>query len=107
MYVINLNGKQSKEHIAFYYLLTTVYFDSYGIEYIPQDEVSKTEDTPITHKIYRKSSDDSIMCEFCCIAFIEYMIAEKTGPEYTNLFSPYDYQKNDKRIYKYFKDKYS
>ena len=35
--------------------------------------------------------------------FIEYMIA---GKPYTNLFSPNDYQKNDKLIRKYFKDKY-
>ena len=39
------------------------------------------------------------------IAFIEYMIAEKALLDYSNLFSPNDYQKNDKIIYKYFKNK--
>ena len=33
------------------------------------------------------------------------MIAGKTL-DFTNLFSPNDYKKNDKIIYKYFKDKY-
>ena len=33
------------------------------------------------------------------------MIKGKTLLDYTNLFSPVDYQKNDKIIYKYFKDK--
>ena len=46
------------------------------------------------------------MCGFCCIAFIEFMLPGKTSLDYTNLFSPNDYQKNDKIIYKYFKDKY-
>ena len=46
------------------------------------------------------------MCGFCCIAFIEYMLAGKTLLYYTNLFSPNDYKKNDEIKYKYLKDKY-
>ena len=46
------------------------------------------------------------MCGFYCIAFIEYMLAGKTLLDYTNLFSPNDYKKNDKIIYKYFKNRY-
>ena len=34
------------------------------------------------------------------------MLAEKTLLDYTNLFSLNDYEKNDKIIYKYFKDAY-
>ena len=41
-----------------------------------------------------------------CIAFIEYMLSEKTLLDYTNLFSPNDYKKND-IIYKYFQDKHA
>ena len=41
-----------------------------------------------------------------CIGFTEYMLAGKTLLDYTNLFSPNDYKKNDKIIYKYLKDKY-
>ena len=45
------------------------------------------------------------MCGFYYIAFMEYMLAGKTLVDYTNSFSPNDYTKNDKIIYKYFKDK--
>ena len=45
------------------------------------------------------------MCGFYCIA-IEYMLAGKTLLDYTNLFSPNDYEKIDKIIYRYFEDKY-
>ena len=51
-------------------------------------------------------NNESIMCEFYCISFIEYMLSGEILLDYTNLFSPNDYKKNGKIIYKYFKDKY-
>ena len=35
------------------------------------------------------------------------MLAEKAFLDYTNLFSPTEYKKNDKIIYKYFQDRYA
>ena len=46
------------------------------------------------------------MYGFYCIAFIEYILAGKTLLDYTNLFSPNDYKKNDKIMCKYLKNKY-
>ena len=40
------------------------------------------------------------------ITFIEYILAGKILIDYTNSFSPHNYKKDDKVIYKYFKDKY-
>ena len=48
----------------------------------------------------------SIMCGFYCIAFIKYMLVGKSLLDYTDMVSPNDYKKNDKIIYKYFKDNY-
>ena len=45
------------------------------------------------------------MCGFYSIAFIEYVLAGRVLLDYTNLFSPDDYKKNDKIMCKYFKDK--
>ena len=42
------------------------------------------------------------MCGYICIGFIDFMLKSKSL-EYTNLFSPSDYEKNDKMILKYFK----
>ena len=39
-----------------------------------------------------------IMCGFYCVAFIKPMLAGKFLSDYTNLFSPNDYKKNDKII---------
>ena len=44
------------------------------------------------------------MSRFYCITFKENMLARETLLDYTNLLSPNDYKKNDKIIYKYFKD---
>ena len=85
---------------------TAVYFDSFGIEYIPQEVLNKIKDKSNTHNIFRIQDIESIMCGFYCIAFIEHMLAGKTLLDYTNVFSPNDYKKIDKIIYKYFKDKY-
>ena len=46
------------------------------------------------------------MCGFYCITFKEYMPWGKTLLDYTNLFSPNDYKKNEKIIYKINKYKY-
>ena len=44
------------------------------------------------------------MCGYFCIGFIDFMLAGKTLIDYTNLFSPYDFNKNDSIIFSYFKD---
>ena len=107
--MINLGDKNSKgTHWVslFTHKKVALYFDLFGIEYIPQEALNKISDKSITHNIFRIQDNESIMCRFYCITFIEYMVTGKTLLDYTNLFSLNDYKKNDKIIYKYFKDKY-
>ena len=42
------------------------------------------------------------MCEYFCIGFIYFMLKGKILLDYTNLFSPNDYEKNSRIILKYF-----
>ena len=42
------------------------------------------------------------MCGYFRIEFIDFMLKGKSLLEYTNLFSPIEYKKNDKIILKYF-----
>ena len=72
----------------------TVYFDSFGVEHIGVD---------IKANIFRLQTYDSIMCCYFCIEFINYMFKGKTLSEYTNLFSPNDFKKNDEIIKRLFK----
>ena len=79
-----------------------VYFDSFGIEHIPK-EINKFINNDIKSNIFRIQAYDSIMCGYFCIEFINYILKGKTLLDYTNLFSPNDFKKNDpiiKRIFK-------
>ena len=108
-YVINLDDKNSKgTHWVSLFIdrNTALYFDSFGIKYIPQEVLNKIKDKSIIHSIFRIQDNESIMWEFYCIAFIEYMLSGKTLLNYTNLLPLNNYKKNEKTIYKYFKDKY-
>ena len=44
------------------------------------------------------------MCGYFCTRFIDFMLAGKTFIDYTNLFSPYNFNKNDSIILSYFKN---
>ena len=43
-----------------------------------------------------------MMCGYFCTGFINFMLKGKSLLEYTNLFSPNNYEKNDKIILKCF-----
>ena len=83
----------------------TVYVDSFGTEYIPQEVLIKIKHKSINQKISKIQSDDSIS-GFFCIIFKEYMVEGKNMLHYISSFSSNDLTKNDKIIHKYFKDKY-
>ena len=71
---------------------------------LKQETLTKIRDKQITHNIFRMQDNESIMCGFYCIAFIEYMLKEKSLLDYTNLFSPNDFKKEWQNNI-YFKDK--
>ena len=44
------------------------------------------------------------MCEYFCIRFFYFMLKYRSLLDYTNLFSPNNYEKNDKIILRYFQN---
>ena len=78
------------------------YIDSFGVEHIPKEIKAFIENRNIKTNIFRIQAGDSIMCEYFCIAFIDFMFKGKTLTEYANLFSPYDFKKNDDTNLNYF-----
>ena len=56
----------------------------------------------IAANIFRIQAYDSIMCGYFCIGFIDFMLAGKTLTEFTNLFLPNNFLKNDNTILNYF-----
>ena len=76
-----------------------IYFDYFGVEHIPKEIMKFIVRKKI---IYRIQAYDTIMCGYFCIGFINFMFNGKSLTDYTNLFSPNDFNKNDNIILKYF-----
>ena len=94
-------------HIGLLYFVKKkeiVYFDGFSVENIPEEIKKFIGNRNIKAKIFRVQATDSVMCGYFCIGFIDLMLAGKTLTNYTNLFSPYDFNKNDQIIFSYFKD---
>ena len=81
-----------------------IYFDSFGMEYILKEINKFIGNKEIKANIFRTQAYDSIMCGYFCIEFINYMLKGKTLLDYTNLFSPNDFKKNDRVIKRIFKN---
>ena len=85
-----------------------VYFDSFGVEYIPEEIKEFIEEFPgnknVEANIFHIQENNSIMCGYFCIGGIDFMLAGKKLTDYTNLFSPYDFKKDNNIILSYFKN---
>ena len=81
-----------------------IYFDSFGIEHIPEEINKFIGNKKIKAHIFRIQAYDSIMCIYFCIEFINYMLKGKKLLDYTNLFSPNDFKENDQVIKRIFKN---
>ena len=82
----------------------TVYFDSFGVEHISKEINKFIGNKEIKANIFRLQAYDSIICGYFCIEVVNYMFKGKTLLEYTNLFSPNDFKKNDEIIKRIFKN---
>ena len=82
-YVINLgHSEYTRTHWVvifvkkdkFFEFPEVIYFDSFGIEYIPKEIMEKIKNTNIKTSIFRIQDNNSIMCGYFCIVFIEYIL---------------------------------
>ena len=81
-----------------------VYFDRFGVDHIPEEIKKFIGNKNINTNIFRVQANNSVMCGYFCIGFIDFMLAGKKLTDFTSKFSPYDFKKNDNIILSYFKD---
>ena len=104
-YVINLDEHSDigTHWIALYGKNNDItYFDSFGVEHIPKEIKAFIKNRNIKTNIFRIQAYDSIMCGYFCIRFIDFMFKGKSLTDYTNLFSPNNFKRNDDTILNYF-----
>ena len=63
-----------------------VYFDSFGVEHVPEEIKEFIGNKNIKANIFRVQANDSVMCGYFCIGFIDFMLAGKKLTDYTNFF---------------------
>ena len=81
-----------------------VYFDSFSVEHVPEEIKGFVGNKNIIVNIFREQANNSVMCGYFCIGFIDFMLAGKKLTDFTSLFSPYDFKKNNDIIFPYFKN---
>ena len=105
-YVINLDEYEDAgiHWIALYVKNNKfIYFDSFGVEHVPKEIKRFIGHKNTKTNIFRIQADNSIMSGYFCIGFINFMFAGRSLIDFTSLFSPYDFKKNDKIIFSNFK----
>ena len=58
----------------------------------------------VVTNILRIQAYDSVTCGYFCIGFIDFMLKGKSLTDFTSLFSPNNFKKNDDIILNYFKN---
>ena len=107
-YAINLDEYSDIDThcVALWVHNNVTYFDNFGVENIPKGIIKfinrPSQNKNIMTNIFRMPAYDSVMCGYFCIGFIDFMFKGKSLTEYTNLFSPNDFKKNDDTVLNYF-----
>ena len=82
-----------------------VYFDNFGVEHVPEKIKTLIGNENIKADIFRVQANNSIMCGYFCIEFIDFVFAGKKLTDFRSMFSPCDFEQNDELILSYFKGK--
>ena len=81
----------------------TVSFDSFDIDHVPEENKKVIGNKNIKANIFQIQANNSVMCGYFCNGFIDFMLAGKTLTDFTSLFFPHDFKKNESIILSYFK----
>ena len=74
-----------------------------GVEHVPKEIKRFIGHKNTKTNTFRIQAYNSIMCGYFCIGFLDFMFAGRSLTDFTSLFSPYNFKKNDKIILDYFK----
>ena len=76
----------------------------FGVEHVPEEIKKFVGNKNIVTIIFRVQANNSVICGYFCIGFIDFMLAGKKLTDFMSMFSLYNFDKNDNIILSYFKD---
>ena len=79
-------------------------FLNFGVEHVPEEIKEFIGNKNTKANIFWVQANDSVMRSYFCKGFIDFMLAGKKLTDYTSLFSPHDFKKNNDIILSYFKN---
>ena len=85
---------------------TVIYFDSFGAKHVPKEIKEFIGNKIIKANTFRVQANDSVICGYFCIGFIDFVLSDKKLNYFTYLFSQHDIKKNDNIISSYFKNEW-
>ena len=80
-----------------------VYFNSFGVEHVPEEIKEFIANKNIKANIFRIQANNLAIPEYFCFEFVDFMLAGKKFTNFTNLFSLYGFEKNGNIILSYLK----
>ena len=84
----------------FYNRNEIVYFNSFGVEHVSEEIKKFVGNKNIKANIFGVQANNSV-CGYFCIGFTDFMQAGKKLTDFTSMFSPHDFKKNDDIILSY------
>ena len=84
-----------------------VYSDSFGVEHVFEEIKEFAGNENVIANIFQLQANNSIICRYACIGFIDFMLAGTKLTDLISIFSPYNFKKNGNIILSYFKDEWN
>ena len=65
--------------------------DNFDVEHVSKELKEFTGNKNIKVNIFRVQANNSVMCAYFCIGFIDFILSGKKLADYTSLFSPHNF----------------
>ena len=81
-----------------------VYFDSFSVEHVPEEIKKFIRDENIMANFFWVQANNSVMCDYFCIGFIDFKLADKKIDWFYKFVFSHDFKRNGDVILWYFKN---
>ena len=75
-----------------------------GVERVPEEIKEFLGNKNIITNIFRVQANNSVTCGYFCIGFIDFVLTGKKLTDFTSIFYPHDFKRNDQIVLSYFRD---